>query len=137
MTYKSGAHTRHRLKYHIVWIPKYRKRVLEGAVVTELRKLLQECALMNEWEIEEMGIEKDHLHMLVQLSPKWSVSDAVHRMKGGTSRKLRQQFPDLEEFLWGDSFWADGFFAETVGVLEEEMIHKYIREQRLHHSKTA
>ncbi len=137
MSYRSGAHTKHRLKYHIVGIPKDRKRVLEGAVVTELRKLLHECAMVNDWSIEELGIESDHVHLLVQLSPKWSVSAAVQRMKGGTSRKLRTAFPELEEFLWGDSFWADGFFAETVGVLQEEMIHKYIREQRLHHAEAA
>ena len=134
MTYWTGSHTKHRLKYHLVWIPKYRKRVLIGKIAGHLKVLLYQAAEMNGWNIEELAVEKDHIHMLIQIKPDTSVARAVQLMKGGTSRVLRQEHEELEEFLWGDSFWADGYFAETVGVFEEEMIQKYIRDQATHHS---
>ena len=68
--------------------------------------------------------------MIIQMNPSDSVSEVVQILKGGTSRVVRQEFPDLEEFLWGDSFWADGYFAETIGNVDEEIIRKYIRDQQ-------
>ncbi len=65
-----------------------------------------------------------------QFPPTYSVAEVVQMFKGGTSRKLRKEFPELEEFLWGDSFWADGYFAETVGEANEEVVKKYIRQHR-------
>jgi putative transposase len=137
MSYWSGAHTKHRLKYHFVWIPKYRRRVLRGKIAGHLKALLYRAAEINTWYIEELAVETDHVHMLIQIRPDTSVSRAVQLMKGGTSRILRKQYSELEEFLWGDSFWADGYFAETVGVFQEEMIQRYIREQRIHHGSSV
>ena len=68
----------------------------------------------------------DHVHMLIQLQAKVSVSQAVQCLKGGSSWILRKEFPEIEEFLWGDSFWADGYFAETVGTRNYLMVKKYI-----------
>jgi REP-associated tyrosine transposase len=68
--------------------------------------------------------------MIIQMNPSDSVSEVVQILKGGTSRIIRQEFPDLEEFLWGDSFWADGYFAETIGNVDEEIVRKYIRDQQ-------
>jgi len=130
MAYWTGAHTRHRLKYHLVWIPKYRKRVLRGKLVGRLKRLLFQASEVNGWEIQELSIQTDHVHLLVQIGPEKSVATIVQIFKGGTSRALRKEFPELEEFLWGDSFWADGYFAETVGVAQEEMIRRYIRDQK-------
>jgi putative transposase len=128
--YWTGAHTKHRLQYHLVWIPKYRKRVLFGKVAIRLKRMLYEAAHVNRWFIRELNIQQDHVHMLLQLTPNISVARAVQHLKGGTSFKLRKEFPELEEFLWGDSFWADGYFAESVGSVQEEIIRKYIREQQ-------
>ncbi|MGB7293361.1 MAG: IS200/IS605 family transposase [Thermodesulfobacteriota bacterium] len=127
--YWTGAHTRHRLKYHLVWIPKYRRRVLRGKIAGRIGVLFYQCAEVNGWYIEEMNINKDHIHMLVQVTPDVSVSKVVQYFKGGSSRVIRQEYPELEEFLWGDSLWADGYFAETVGIVQEEMVKRYIREQ--------
>lgn len=127
--YKSGSHTKHRLSYHIVWIPKYRKRVLRGKLVVRLKRLLREASEVNEWRIEELSIQEDHVHLLIQANPRDSVADVVQVLKGGTSRVLRKEFPEMEEFLWGDSFWADGYFAETVGKVDAEVVKKYIRQQ--------
>lgn len=78
-----------------------------------------------------MNIMKDHVHLLIQLKPNESVSSVVQTLKGGTSKKIREEFEDeLVEFLWGDSLWCDGYFAETIGQLDEATIRTYIKEQQ-------
>jgi putative transposase len=126
--YWIGAHTKHRMLVHLVWIPKYRKRILKGAISKRIEELIQECAEVNRWHIHELNIQPDHVHMFVQLRPDISVSSAVHKFKGRSSRIIRKEFPSLEEFLWGESFWADGFFVDTIGR-DEEKIREYIRNQ--------
>jgi len=128
--YATGAHTKHRLQYHLVWIPKYRKRVLRGKIAIRLKDLLYEACKVNGWWISEMSIQDDHIHIVAQIQPQYSVAEVLQIFKGGTSRVLRMEFPELKEFLWGDSFWADGYFAETVGQVNEEVVKKYIRQQR-------
>ena len=127
--YWSGAHTRHKLRVHLTWIPKYRNRVLIGKIAIRLRQLLYAACRINRWWIGEISIQKDHIHVLIQIKPSDSIADVVHILKGGTSRVIRKEFPELEEFLWGDSFWADGYFAETVGRLDEKTVENYIRLQ--------
>ena len=85
---------------------------------------------MNRWWISRLSIQPDHVHVLIQLKPKDSVARAVQLLKGVTSRVIRKEFPELEEFLWGDSFWTDGYFAETVGKVDEAIVRKYIEEQQ-------
>ena len=128
--YWKGDHTTHKLRYHLVWIPKYRKRVLRGKIAAQLKGLLFEACKMNRWWIEELTVQDDHVHMIIQLWPSESVSEVVQKLKGGTSKVIRATQPELEEFLWGDSLWADGYFAETIGALDEEIVRKYIRDQR-------
>ena len=127
--YWTGSHTKHKLKYHIVWVPKYRKRVLKGALLVRLSELLYECADIHRWKIIELNIQVDHVHLLVQLRPEISLSKVLQYLKGGSSKKIREEYPELKEFLWGDSFWADGYFIETVGSLSEATIKKYIKDQ--------
>lgn len=84
---------------------------------------------MNRWRIEELNIQPDHVHLLIQLPPKEAVAHAMQLMKGGTSRVIRKEFPELEEFLWGNSLWADGYFSESVGQVAESRIKAYIQNQ--------
>jgi putative transposase len=126
----SGAHTKHRLKYHLVWIPKYRKRILNGRLAERVAELIRQCVDVNDWEINELNVQVDHVHVLLQLKPDTSVSKVIQLIKGGSSKILRDEMPELEEFLWGDSFWADGYFAESVGRCDEATIKKYVKEQR-------
>jgi putative transposase len=128
--YWTGSHTKHRLQIHLVWIPKYRKRVLRGKIVSRLKKLLYDACKLNQWWISEINVQTDHVHILMQIKPSESVAEVVQILKGGTSRVIRKEFPELEEFLWGDSFWADGYFAESVGKVDEEVIRKYIKTQK-------
>ena len=84
---------------------------------------------MNDWTIHELSIEKDHIHMLIQINPRESIAKVVNLLKGGSSRVIRLEHPELEEFLWGDSFWCDGYFAESVGSKNERVIREYIQNQ--------
>ena len=129
--YWSGAHTKHRMLYHIVWIPKYRKRILIGVIANKIEDLLRECAAINRWQLDELSIQKDHVHMLIRLRPDTSVSKVVQLLKGRSSFEIRKEFPKLKEFSWGTtkSFWCDGFFVETVGQVNEAVIKEYIRNQ--------
>ena len=127
--YWSGSHTKYRLMYHLVWLPKYRKRILEGLVKQRLEELLFECAEINGWEIVELNIQRDHVHMIVLLKQTISISEAAQRFKGGSSKVIRSEFPELKEFLWGKSFWAEGYFAETVGRIAEDAIKTYVQNQ--------
>jgi len=128
--YWKGEHTRHRLQYHLVWIPKYRKRVLRGKIAGRLKWLLYEGCKINRWWIGNLSIQHDHVHVLIQLKPTDNVAKVVQLLKGATSRIIRKEFPELEEFLWGDSLWADGYFAETFGQIDEKTIRRYIEEQQ-------
>ncbi len=84
---------------------------------------------MNDWQIHQINIQKDHVHLLIQVNPRDSIAHVMHYLKGGSSRIIRKGFPELEEFLWGDSFWSDGYFAESVGKVSEATIKNYIKNQ--------
>ena len=114
---------------HIAWIPKYRKRILKGVLAERIKNLIQECADVNRWNIEELNIQPDHVHIVLQFNPNMSISKMVQLMKGKSSRRVRLEFPELEEFYWGDSFWGDGFFAETTGNVGLERIKAYVKNQ--------
>jgi putative transposase len=129
--YWTGAHTKHRMLYHIVWIPKYRKRILKDEIAVRIKEMLLECAEVNSWRIDELNVQHDHVHMLIQLKPDISVSKVVQLFKGKSSYMIRKEFPKLVEFYWGkaDSFWGDGFFVETIGQINESKLKEYIRNQ--------
>lgn len=102
---------------------------MKGKVAERIAELLHECADMNRWKIEELNIQPDHVHVLVQMRPDVSVSKMVQLFKGRSSKAIREEFPELQEFLWGKSFWADGYFAETSGQVNEARIREYIQNQ--------
>ena len=129
--YWTGAHTTHRLRFHLVWVPKYRRRVLEEPVATRLTHLLRQACEVNRWGLEELNIQADHVHLLLQVSTKDSVMNVMQTPNGGTARVLRTEFPGLVEYLWGESFWSDGYFAETVCQTQEAIHRAYIRNQGL------
>ena len=78
----------------------------------------------------ELNVQPDHVHLLLQVTPCDCIADVTHSLKGGTARVLRKEFPELDEFLWGESFWSDGYFAESVGQQEEARVRDDIRNQR-------
>ena len=130
-----GGHTFHRNLYHIVFVPKYRRKVLHRKLAQRLSLLWYECCRMNRWYIHELQILPDHVHMLIQIPPKVSIATAIQYIKGGSSKVIRKEFPELQEFLWGDSLWQDGYFSETVGRANETIMRDYIRKQWEEESK--
>lgn len=128
--YWSGAHTRHRVLVHLVFCPKYRRRILEGLLAFRIAELFTQCCEVHRWHLHEINVQPDHVHLLVQLSPSERISDVVQHLKGGSSHVIRGEFTDLEEFLWGASFWSDGYFCESVGYRDEASVREYIKNQR-------
>lgn len=92
--------------------------------------MIYEATKVNGWWVEELKIMPDHVHMIIQIHPRESVSEVVQRLKGGTSRLLRKEYENMEEFVWGDEFWADGYFAETIGVATIRLVKQYIKENK-------
>jgi putative transposase len=127
--YRKLTHTVYHFTYHLVFVPKYRFRILEGKILEFVdQKIRQIC----EWysvEIDEMNIQKDHVHMVISIPPKLSVSQFVGILKGKTAIKLFEKKRYLREKpLWGNHFWARGYFVSTVG-LDEELIKRYVKYQ--------
>src|SRR3989344_4457789 len=127
---KSTAQTKYDLRYHFVWCPRYRKRVLNGELATRIEGMIRFASQIHEWEIYELAIQQDHIHLYLGASPKWSPSEIMKYIKGGTSNKIRELFPDLDEVYWGATFWCDGFFVKSAGSVTDKVISDYIKQQR-------
>ena len=124
--YTKGSHTLHHHRYHLVWITKYRYRVLRGELQRRVRTIIAQVA-------EELGVKilngvvsSDHIHLFVSIPPQLPVSEFVKRAKGRSSRKVQQEFPELRKRYWGQHFWARGYFSATSGNVTDEMIDEYI-----------
>ena len=127
--YRTASHTRFDIKYHFVWITKYRKAVLTGQVAYRLRDLVREICKTLEIEILQGHVSKDHVHVLVSAPPHLSASKIMQYVKGKTSRKLMMEFRHLNKMFWGRHLWARGFFVATSGNVTDEVIKEYIRLQ--------
>ena len=127
--YRKSAHCIYDLKYHVVWITKYRKPVLGGEIGHRVRELVRRICASLDVEIIKGNIRQDHVHLLVSVPPTLSVSKLVQRMKGVTSRVLLQENKGLNKAFWGRHLWSRGYFVASVGEVTEEIISKYIENQ--------
>lgn len=127
--YQSLNHTRWDCKYHVVYIPKKRKKKLFGALRRHLGALFHELALHKESTIVEGHVMPDHVHMCISIPPKYAVSNVVGYIKGKSAILIARQFGKRRNFT-GQAFWARGYYVSTVG-LDEAMIRTYIRNQEL------
>ena len=127
--YQLGAHTKTDLKVHLIWLPKYRKRVLSGPVAIRARNVLRQIAMEHEIEIITGKISIDHVHMFVGYRPMQDVSKIVQWFKGISSRILLSEFPHVRKQFWGRHLWARGYLAVSSGNITDEMIQQYIQEQ--------
>jgi putative transposase len=126
--YDTGAHTVFYHRYHIVWITKYRFKVLEGAVRDRIRELIRQVCSELGVTIVKGVLSRDHVHMMVSIPPHLAVSDVVRRMKGRSSHKVQLEFPGLRKRYWGRHFWARGYFCTTSGNVTDEIILQYIEQ---------
>ena len=128
--YKRLAHSIWLCTYHIVFCPKYRYKVLEGKAEVLVRNHLYKlCGQKDQVTIEEINIQPDHVHLILSIPPKFSVSDTMGWLKGKTAIKLFQEQRDLAKQYWGRHIWARGYCVSTVG-LNEEQIRKYVKWQQ-------
>jgi putative transposase len=127
--YQLGAHTKSDLKVHLIWIPKYRKKVLVGPVAVRARDVLRQIALEHELDIITGKVASDHVHMFISYRPSQDVSKIVQWLKGISSRILLSEFPHLKKQFWGRHLWARGYLAVSSGNITDEMIQQYIQEQ--------
>lgn len=126
--YQSLSHTRWQCKYHIVFIPKYRRKKLNGVVKRELGPVFHRLAVQKECKIIEGHIMPDHVHMLISIPPKLAVSSVVGFLKGKSAIHVARHFLKRERNYAGQRLWARGFFVDTVGK-NTEAIQRYIQEQ--------
>ena len=127
--YRKSSHTIYDIKYHIVWITKYRKPVLRADIAVRLRNLIREICKSNDVEIIKGHVSKDHVHIFVSVPPHISVSQLVKLLKGKTSRKLMMEYKSISRGFWGRHMWARGYFVASSGNVTDEVIIKYIEQQ--------
>ena len=121
------SHTLWHSTYHIVWTPKFRYRILKGKIKTEVESCILLFVDQQGGKVEELNVQQDHIHLLVQIPPKIAVSKFVGILKGRTAIRVFQKFKELKHRpYWGNHFWARGYCVDTVG-LNEEMIRKYVK----------
>lgn len=129
--YRKTSHTTYDCKYHIVWITKYRKKVMVGIIAERVRELIRQICKENEVEIIKGHVSKDHIHMFVSVPPHLAISKLVQSMKGKSSHKLLNENKDLSKQFWGRHLWARGYFVATSGNVTDEIIMEYIQNQDL------
>lgn len=127
--YKKQAHVIYKCDYHIVWVPKYRFHILTGEIG---KKVDEDIRMLSEWlgcEIIELNVRIDHIHVVVSIPPKVSISTYMGTIKGKIAIKMFKSYPMLKKKpYWGNHFWARGYFVNTVGM-DEEMIRRYVKYQ--------
>jgi len=127
--YRKTSHSIYDIKYHVVWITKYRKPVIGKDIGVRLRELIQQICTSMDIQIIRGHVSRDHVHIMVSVPPYISVSEMMKRIKGRTSRKLLDEYKRMKKAFWGQHLWARGYFAATTGNVTDEVIMKYIEEQ--------
>jgi putative transposase len=131
MALQSGYHSRYELKYHFVWCPKYRRMVLKGNRAKYLSKLIYEVAERYDFDVVELAVMPDHVHMFVSAPPEMSPATIIQTVKSITARRMFSRFPGIKKMLWGGALWVRGYFVMSSGTgTTDEMIQQYIKEQR-------
>ena len=128
--YRTLQHTEWECKYHIVFIPKYRRKVLYGELRKHLGEIIRRLARQKECEIEEGHLMPDHVHIMISIPPKYAVAQVMGYIKGKSAIHIARRFGGIRRNFTGQSFWARGYFVSTVGR-DEEVIRQYIQHQEI------
>ena len=126
--YKSNNNVVYSCQYHVIWCPKYRRKVLIDGVDERLKSIIQDVATQTNSEVLEMEVMPDHVHLLLSVDPQFGVGTVVKRMKGVSSRILRQEYPWLKSRI--PSLWTNSYFVCTVGGATLEIVKQYIEDQK-------
>ena len=128
--YRRATHTIYNIQVHLVWITKYRYKILSGKIGERVRQLVRRICNENKAEIISGVVSGDHVHILISIDPSISISKLMQYIKGKSSRKLQMEFPELKKRYWGQHLWARGYFCVSVGNVTAEMIKDYIEKHR-------
>ena len=130
--YRTSAHSRYTIYYHLVFCPKYRRKIFKDFDIdNEVKEVIKNMAKYHDWIIEELETDEDHVHLCLSAPPRYSPSKIVNLLKTWTYKHVYRTHPELKEYLWGGKMWATGYYVSTVsdrGTKEE--IKKYIRNQK-------
>ncbi len=127
--FRKLSHVYYKCEYHVVFVPKYRFRILTGTVNNLVDHDIRLISQWKEVEVLELNVQADHVHLVCSIPPKISVSDFMGILKGKLAMRVFKSYPDLKQKpYWGNHFWAKGYFISTIG-LDEEMIRRYVRHQ--------
>ena len=133
--FRKLSHVVWQCKYHVVWCPKYRFRILKGEIGQSIRAVIRQLCDWRRIEIVEGSVQIDHIHLILSIPPKYSVSEAIGFLKGKSAIKIFDMNQELKRRYWGRHFWAKGYCVSTIG-LNEEQIRQYVRWQ-LHKDRTS
>ena len=125
---RSNNNVVYRCAYHVVWCPKYRRPVIEGAVDARLKQIIRDVCAERECHIIELETMPDHVHLLVECDPQYGIHRLVKQVKGRSSRLLREEFPSLKRRL--PTLWTNSYFVATVGGAPLEIVKQYVENQR-------
>jgi len=130
---KRTSHAVYDLKYHFVWVPKYRKMILREEIAKRVEEVFGEIAEAYEFEIERMAVVEDHVHIFLSAPPKYAPGEIVRILKSRSAKVVFKEFREVKKELWGGEFWSDGYFVRSVGdEVTAEVIRRYIE---YHNSK--
>ena len=130
MGVRRTKHAVYDLKYHLVWIPKYRRQILDKEISDYIKAIFKMIAEEYEFRIDTMEVMEDHVHVFVEVPPRYSPARVVQVMKSISAREVFKKFPDLREQLWAGELWNDGYFVRSVGdKVTADIIRKYIEYQ--------
>ena len=127
--YRKSSHAIYDIKYHIIWVTKYRYKVLQGEIARKLRELLMQGCEARGITIVQGSIGKDHVHMLISCPTDLAPSKIAQYLKGRSSHLIQEEFPELKKRYWGQHLWTRGYFCSTVGTVTEETIRNYVENQ--------
>ena len=128
MELKRTSHAVYDTKYHFVWAPKYRKRILRDSIKKRVKEVFEEVARNYDFEIDELEIAEDHVHVFMSFPPRYSIAKVVGMLKSISASVIFKEQPEIKKELWGGELWEDGYFARTVGdKVTAEVIRRYIR----------
>lgn len=136
MSLKTTSHAVYEAKYHLVWCPKYRKKILVDDIRPRVKELFIEIASHFDFEIDRCEVAEDHVHILISFPPRFSVARVVGVLKSISGSKIFRQFPEVKNKLWGGHFWEQGYFYRTVGEqVTDEVIKNYIEHHSFSHEQ--
>lgn len=127
---QKGAHTQYDIQYHIVWITKYRRKILTGKIASRLKVLLMQGCRARGITVIKGNIQPDHVHLLISAPASLSVAQIMQYIKGRSSKKMQEEFNSIRKQFWGQHMWATGYFCRTVGTVTKEMVKEYIENQK-------